>query len=170
LSFGVLEVEGGVKGTLGEKPSLSGRVSTNQFDPRSLLAAVGIEPPKTTDPGAFASVQAATNWSFDAGAIKADALALTLDDTHLAGSFQRGAGEQAIGEFALTGDSLDVTRYVPPSDPASEPFVLPTAMLKALRFRGKLELEQATYADIVMKGVTLRLLLDDQGLRGEAPK
>ena len=56
------------------------------------------------------------------------------------------------------------------SDPASEPFVLPTAMLKALRFRGKFELEQATYADTVMKGVTLRLLLDDQGLRSEAPK
>ena len=43
--------------------------------------------------------------------------------------------------------------------------MLPTAALKALNFRGVLELEQATLDDIVMKGVTLRLLLDEQGLR-----
>jgi AsmA protein len=170
LSFGVLEAEGGVSGTLGDPAKLSGRVSTNQFDPRALLAATGIEPPKTTDPKAFGSVKAETRWSFDAGAIKADALTLTLDDTHLKGSFQRGAGEQAVGEFALAGDSLDLARYVPPPDPASEPFVLPTALLKSLRFRGTLTLDQATYADTIMKGVTLRLLLDDQGLRSEARK
>jgi hypothetical protein len=60
-----------------------------------------------------------------------------------------------------------VARYIPPADPDSEPFVLPTAMLKQLKFRGVIELAQATMDDIVMKGVTLRLLLDDQGLRAE---
>ena len=47
-------------------------------------------------------------------------------------------------------------------------------MLKSLKFRGVIELEQATLDDIVMKGVTLRLLLDEQGLRSQpapaAPK
>jgi hypothetical protein len=47
--------------------------------------------------------------------------------------------------------------------------VLPTAALRALKFRGLLELEEATYDDIVMKGVTLRLLLDEQGLRSAPP-
>ena len=76
-----------------------------------------------------------------------------------------------MGEFALRGDTLNISRYIPPADPASEPFVLPTAMLESLKFRGVLELEQATMDDIVMKGVTLRLLLDEQGLRSvEAPK
>ena len=45
--------------------------------------------------------------------------------------------------------------------------MLPTATLKALKFRGEIELEQATLDDIVMKGVTLRLVLDEQGLRSE---
>jgi hypothetical protein len=40
-------------------------------------------------------------------------------------------------------------------------------MLKALLFRGVVELEHATLDDIDMKGVTLRLVLDDQGLRSE---
>jgi AsmA protein len=170
VTFGVLEVAGGVKGTLGEKPRLSGRVATNEFDPRALLAALGIEAPKTTDPEAFGRVEAATDWTFDAGAIQAESLALTLDDTHLKGRLQRAAGENAVGEFTLAGDVLDVARYIPPPDPASEPFTLPTALLKSLRFRGRIDLERATYEDTVMKGVTLRLLLDEQGLRGEAPK
>jgi AsmA protein len=170
LTFGVLEVAGSVQGTLGETPKLAGEVSTNELDPRALLMAVGIEPPKTTDPKAFGRAQAETRWSFDAGAIGLDPLSLRLDDTHLKGSFRRGAGENAVGEFSFAGDALDIARYVPPPDPASEPFTLPTAMLKSLRFRGQIELEQASYEDTVMKGVTLRLLLDEHGLRGEAPK
>ena len=38
-------------------------------------------------------------------------------------------------------------------------------MLEHLQFRGVLELEQVTYDDVVMKGVTLRLVLDERGLR-----
>ncbi|HEX6396213.1 MAG TPA: hypothetical protein VFZ95_02215, partial [Steroidobacteraceae bacterium] len=91
------------------------------------------------------------------------------DDTHFSGNFHRGAGEDPLGEFSLRGDALDISRYIPPTDPNSEPFVLPTAMLKALKFRGVFELEQARLDDVVMKGVTLRLLLDEHGLRSPQP-
>jgi hypothetical protein len=90
---------------------------------------------------------------------------LSLDDTRFNGNFRQGAGANAVGDFLLRGDSLDLSRYIPPADPASEPFVLPTAALKALRFRGNVELEQARLDDIEMKGVTVRLLLDEKGLR-----
>jgi hypothetical protein len=92
---------------------------------------------------------------------------MLLDETHLTGNFHRGAGENPVGEFTLHGDDLQIARYIPPTDPASEPFVLPTAALKALMFRGVVELEHATLADVDMKGVTLRLLLDDRGLRSQ---
>jgi len=95
-------------------------------------------------------------------------LSFTIDDTHFTGTFHRTSGADPVGEFALHGDALDLARYIPPSDPASEPFVLPTATLKALKFRGQLELDAATLDDTSMKGVTLRLLLDEQGLRSEA--
>ena len=74
----------------------------------------------------------------------------------------------AGGEFALPACHRP-GRYIPPTDPQSEPFVLPTADLKALAFSGVVELEQATLDDIAMKGVTLRLLLDEQGLRQAGP-
>ena len=167
LSFGALEAAGGVDGTLGEKPKLAGTIESNEFELRGLLASVGIDPPETTDPHAFGKVQLRGSWSFDDGVIGIDPIALSFDDTHFRGNFRRGSGADPVGVFALHGDTLNISRYVPPPDPSSEPFVLPTAALKNLKFRGVLELENATLDDIVMKGVTLRLLLDERGLRGD---
>jgi len=168
LAFGGLEAEGSVNGNIGEHLDLGGTIATNSFDLRALLTAVGIAAPKTTDPAALTRLQLDTTWKVDRGALAVDPLKLTLDDTHFSGDFHRGGGEEPLGEFALRGDTLNISRYIPPTDPQSEPFVLPTAMLKALRFRGVFELEQATLDDVVMKGVTLRLLLDEQGLRSPA--
>jgi AsmA protein len=169
VAFGGLEAKGGVSGDFGEQVNLGGTLATNTFDVRALLAAVGISPPKTTDPAALTRLQLDTTWKLDGGAIALDPLKLTLDDTHFSGNFHRGGGEDPLGEFALRGDALDLSRYIPPADPNSEPFVLPTAMLKALKFRGVFELEQARLDDVLMKGVTLRLLLDEQGLRSPQP-
>jgi hypothetical protein len=165
VTLGGFEVEGAVNGDFGDVVNLSGNIASNTFDLRALLTSVGIEPPKTTDPKALTQLRLDTAWKVDAGALAVDPLKLTLDDTHFTGNFQRGAGEDPVGEFALRGDTLNISRYIPPADPASKPFVLPTAMLESLKFRGVLELEKATMDDIVMKGVTLRLLLDEQGLR-----
>ena len=172
VKFGGFEAEGGVQGALGDQPKLAGKIGSNEFDPRALLAAVGVAAPKTTDATALGKLQFSANWQLDAGAVAIEPFELTLDDTRFTGHFRRAAGDDAVGEFALRGDSLDIARYIPPPDPASEPFVLPTAALKQLRFRGVVELEQATLGEVSMKGVTLRLLLDDQGLRqttGTAP-
>jgi len=109
------------------------------------------------------------SWRLDAGGVAVDPLAVALDDTRFTGNFRRGAGDEPVGDFTLRGDRLDIARYIPPTDPNSPPFVLPTATLKALKFRGVVELEQATYEDTLMKGVTLRLLLDEQGLRTQRP-
>ena len=165
IAFGGFEATGAVRGTLGEHPKLAGKMTSNLFDLRALLAAVGIEAPKTTDLKALGKIGFSGTWAFDDGAIRVDPLSFDLDDTHFTGSFSRTAGEDALGEFSLSGSSIDIARYIPPTDPASEPFVLPTAALKALRFRGEIHLEQATLDDIDMKDVTLRLLLDEQGLR-----
>lgn len=163
-TFGGLELEGGVAGGLGDSPRLAGHVASNEFDPRALLAAVGIAAPKTTDPAALGVVGVQGDWKFDGGAVAIEPFTLRIDDTRFTGRFRRAADDDPVASLELTGDKLDIARYVPPSDPASEPFTLPTAMLKALKFAGTIELGEATYADTKMKGVTLRLLLDEQGL------
>jgi AsmA protein len=168
FALGPLEAEAGVQGTLGAQPRLVGRIDSNEFDLRGLLASAGISAPRTTDANALRALRLKADWRLEAGAIAIEPLTLVVDDTHFTGHLRRGAGEDPVGEFSLRGDALDLARYIPPPDPDSEPFVLPTAELKALRFRGLVELEQATMDDIHMKGVTLRLLLDEQGQR-QAP-
>ena len=163
-TFGALELEGGVQGTLGAAPRLAGRVETNEFDPRALLAAVGVAAPKTTDPQALGVVALKGDWKFDAGAIAIEPFSLRVDETRFTGKFRRAAGDDPVATFELTGDTLDIARYVPPTDPDSPPFKLPTEMLKALEFGGTLTLGEATYGDTKLKGVTLRLQLDEQGL------
>jgi AsmA protein len=171
LRLGGLELQGGAAGSLGEPLRLSGQLASNAFDARALLASVGIDAPKTTDPRALTRLQLTADWHLDAGAVSIDPLTLRLDDTHFSGNFHRDAAEDPIGDFTLRGDSLDLARYIPPSDPQSEPFVLPTAALRALKFRGMVHLEQATLDEVQMKGVTLRLLLDENGLRStEKPR
>jgi hypothetical protein len=167
-SFGVLELEGSVQGQLGAAPRLTGRIESNEFDPRALLAAVGVAAPKTTDPNAFGIVALKGDWALDRGAVGVGPFSLRLDDSRFTGTFSRAAGEDPVASLELSGDSLDVARYVPQPDPNSEPFTLPVAMLKALKFRGTVSLGEATYADTKMKGVTLRLLLDEHGLHQPA--
>lgn len=164
VAFGGFEAEGNLGGKLKEPLALTGTIDTNTFDLRALLTSVGIAPPRTTDPQALGRVKLGATWRMEGGGVHVDPLALTLDDTHFKGNFQRAAA-LAPGDFNLRGDTLNIGRYIPPTDPASEPFVLPTGMLEHLQFRGVLELEQVTYDDVVMKGVTLRLVLDEQGLR-----
>lgn len=168
-TFGPLEVEGGVQGKLGSAPRLAGRIASNDFDPRALLAAVSVAAPRTTDPKALSVVALNGEWTFADGAIAMAPFELRVDDTRFKGRFERAAGDDPIASLELAGDSIDIARYVPPPDPASEPFKLPTSMLAALKVRATLELGAATYQDTKMKGVTLRLLLDEQGLR-PAPK
>ncbi len=168
VAFGGFEAGGAVNGSLGENPRLAGKIESNEFDPRALLISVGIAPPKTTDAKALGKVHFAGSWALDSGAIGIDPFTFVLDDTHFTGSFHRSAGDNPVGEFALRGDELNISRYIPPTDPASEPFVLPTAALKALMFRGSVDLERATLDDIDMKGVTLRLLLDEKGVHSVA--
>ena len=163
-----LILEGAVDGAVADTAKFSGQVQSNEFDPRALLKAVGVDAPKTTDPKALGRVKLTADWKLASGALAVDSLVLDLDDTHLSGSAALGA--DGAGEFSLTGNRLDLARYLPPPDPDSEPFKLPTAMLKGLKIRGAIELDEATLDDTVLKGVTLRLVMDEQGLHQEPAK
>ena len=109
ISFGGLEAEGAIRGTLGDHPRLEGSLETNAFDPRALLTALGIAAPATTDPEALGKLQLAGGWKFEDGAVAIDPFTLLLDDTRLAGNVRMAAGA-GPGEFSLRGGRVDVAR------------------------------------------------------------
>ena len=79
----------------------------------------------------------------------------------------RRGGEPPLAEFTLAGNTMNVDRYLEPDDVESEPFRFPGEALGALRARGTLALENATFDDLAFEGLVVRLLLDEQGLRGD---
>ena len=135
---------------------------------RALLVVLGIEAPATTDPRALESFAADGRIALAEGSLTIDPLTIRLDDTRLVGRVQRG-GEPPLAEFSLAGDTMNVDRYLEPDAVDSAPFKFPGAALGALRARGTLTLERATFDDLAFEGLSVRLQLDEQGLRGDPP-
>ena len=133
---------------------------------RALLVALGIAAPVTTDPRALEVFGADGRIALADGLLTIEPLTIVLDDTRLTGRMQRG-GEPPLAEFSLAGTTMNVDRYLEPDDVESKPFKFPGEALAALRARGTLTLETATFDDLAFEGLVVRLLLDEQGLRGD---
>jgi AsmA protein len=136
--------------------------------PRAILQAFGQAPPVTTDPQALGALAAKGTIAWGAQGLRVEPFSLSLDATRLEGWLARGP--QSVFEFALAGTSMDLDRYLEPPGTVSEPFVFPTEALAALRARGTLTLQSAVFDGMDLRSVTLRLLLDEQGLHGTAPE
>ncbi len=121
----------------------------------------------TTDPGALGTLAARGTIAYGALGLRIEPFSASLDETRLEGGLARGP--EGVLEFALRGTSMNLDRYVEPPGTVSEPFVFPAEALAALRARGTLTLQSAVYGGMELRGVTLRLLLDEQGLHGAAP-
>lgn len=98
---------------------ISGGIATSAFNPRQVMAALGIAAPKTADPAVLqsASVQAAVQG--DDSKILLKNIRLKLDGTTLTGD----AGISDLATMRLYArlalDRLDADRYLPPATAAS---------------------------------------------------
>jgi hypothetical protein len=64
----------------------------------------------------------------------------------------------------LRGDRIDLGRYVKLEDKSDVPFELPVEALRALRVQGEVTFDEAKLAAAQMKGVRLRLGLEDPSI------
>ncbi len=152
IRFSDARLRGATTVSLGEAPAATGSLALAPVSLRATLAAAGIELPPTRDPAAWTSVAADATFRWSGDTFQVEPLAITLDDTHVTGRVRREAG---VVRFTLRGDRMDLGRYLEPAGTPGEPFVLPTAALKALRVAGTLDLGEATLDGVRMKGVRL---------------
>tara|TARA_R110001583_G_scaffold126933_3_gene278511 strand:- start:846 stop:2981 length:2136 start_codon:yes stop_codon:yes gene_type:complete len=100
-----------------EQPLVTGALQIPAFDLKQLLAALGQPEIRTRDDAVLRRVGFAAALVGPAGVLGLDALKLTLDQTRFSGSlsYTLQSGAQTI---KLTGDTIDVDRYLPPASDA----------------------------------------------------
>jgi hypothetical protein len=102
---------------------------------------------------------------WQAGAIKATAIDVALDQTHFTGELSRTADAKPLWTFALHGDKISLDHYLPLREKNKQPFELPGRELKALQAKGELTFEQASMGETQMHGVRMRFELADGKVR-----
>jgi hypothetical protein len=93
---------------------------------------------------------------WQAGAISASDIDVTLDDTHLTGELSRTADAKPLWTFTFHGDKIQLARYMPLEPKSKEPFELPVRALRALQAKGEITFEQASLGETQMRGVRMR--------------
>jgi hypothetical protein len=122
---------------------------------RDALKLFGIKASLPADKTTFGSLHAKSMLEWQASALNATGIDVTLDDTHLTGDLSRTA--DAKWTFSLRGDKIALARYMPLEPKSKQPFELPVKALKALQAKGDLTFELATMGDTQLHGVRMRV-------------
>ncbi|MFZ5561417.1 MAG: AsmA family protein [Pseudomonadota bacterium] len=98
---------------------LSGSLAVAPFNPRGVMAALGIAAPKTADTGVLKRASLTAGIQGDEQRVLLKNLKITLDETTLTG--EAGISDLAtLRQYArLSLDRIDVDRYLPPEAPAA---------------------------------------------------
>lgn len=106
---------------------ISGGIATSVFNPRSVMAALGIDAPKTADPSVLKSASLQAVIQGDDSKILLKNIRLKLDGSTLTGD----AGVSDLSTMRLWSrlvlDSIDADRYLPPTDPNAKPEAVSSA-------------------------------------------
>jgi uncharacterized protein involved in outer membrane biogenesis len=106
--------------TLTEGMRLSGKLSTNAFNPRDVMANLGITPPLTKDSKALSKVSLSLRISGDQSSVLAQDLRIVLDGSTISGEAGVRELPKARLYARLSLDKLNVDNYLPPETAATD--------------------------------------------------
>jgi len=139
-------------------------IAIDAFSPRTVMQLFDVQPPETADPVALSSVIIDATAELTATAIELTDLTIKLDDTLFTGSLSVPSSSSGSYRFELTGDAIDLARYMEPAvesgDAASAdtvPMEIPSDLIRPLNARGKLKLARATLGNIAFENIDLGL-------------
>ncbi len=135
---------------------------------REFVKVLGLDLPLPLDKGTLGQLKLTSMLAWENGVITANPIDVTLDETHFSGELTRSADEKPLWTFALHGDKIGLNRYIAIEDKSKEPFELPVEALRALQVQGELTFEQAWLGPAQMRGVKLRVELEDGKVRTAA--
>lgn len=180
LNAGELNLSGNLKGVaLDRQPVFSGNLDLAEFNPRKWMDEHAMKLPPMADGKALARLAASVKLRGEGGVTQLDDVKLRLDESQLNGTATlRGS---VVG-FNLNLDTIDVDRYLPPSEgeaksakrestktqpssaagkSTSEESLLPVESLRKLNIDGVLNIGRLTINKLLMEQVKLTLKAKD---------
>ena len=108
-------LSGSVRAThIVDAPEATGSLTLAPLSVREMLPRLGLTAPRTRDERALASLAASAAFVYAGNAARLNAVAITLDDTHLTGSVAITDLKTRALQFALAVDRIDLDRYLAP--------------------------------------------------------
>jgi AsmA protein len=144
---------------------------TEAFSLKSLMRALGIEPPVTADPDALGRVMLGGTARVSPASIGVDNLSLAVDDTSFTGTVSVARDAAGTISVDLEGDSIDLTRYMAPATDAEAsageavPVEIPADLIRAFNLRGTLTLAEARLSGLAFTAIELGVTARDGNLR-----
>jgi len=143
-------------------------IAIDAFSPRTLMRLFDVDPPETADPSALSLVIIDATVEVTSSALELTDLVIKMDDTLFTGTMSVPSTATGAYKFDLTGDSIELARYMEPSnddanDDASEasddvvPIEIPVELIKPLNARGKFQLSRASLGNIVFENIEVGL-------------
>ncbi len=101
---------------LDQEPKIVAALKSDTFDPKELMAKLGIEAPTTADAAVLSAASLSMNLAASPSSANLNDLTITLDDTTFNGSASVPSLAGAIPplRFDFTVDAIDLDRYLPP--------------------------------------------------------
>ena len=134
------------------------------FSPRSLMTAFGSTPPETADPSALSSVSMAAKAYIGDDNMRLTGLSITVDDSMFTGKMTVPFASNGRFFLDLTGDALDLNRYMAPAGEEAAaaageeaPMEIPAELIKPLNARGDFKINTVTLGAMQLDNVTVRL-------------
>lgn len=166
-----------VSGLDEETPSLQAELRSNTCNSRVVFDNLGLDAPRTTDREAFTRMELDVSLSGTPVRLEASPVRVTLDDTNLRGEGELDlSGERPLVRFDLTGDRLDVDRYLPPEVERARaleapdavdvpvediPIDLPIELLRAFDLDGHARLDWLKILGLTLEEIELTLRARD---------
>ncbi len=174
LSLADFATSGNMSGTgLNDALAFSGQLEIEQFSPKQLLGELASGAPDTADPAALTEFSGQLDFAMAQDQMQLSNLRLVLDETTFTGSGRLAAGDPARISFDLTGDALDVDRYLAPatddaaaaSEASMDDTEIPADLLAGINAKGSLALGTATLNGMAFSDLKLGITVADKRAR-----
>ena len=166
-----MELEGRINGrSILNAPKITGLLKVGQFSPRELLEALGQEDPSTSDSSALTKASLELSLKATSNSIKVEKLEGRLDSTAINGALGITGFSQPAIRFKLVLDTIDLDRYLPPSNKKQErksttkavaikkdTAGLPALALGALNLKGSLRIGKMKAQNLTVRDIRVRV-------------